>query len=111
MGGTRRHRRLFAAALIVPLGALASVFAPLIAFDGVVRAAVAPIGRPVRPSRLVADLLQLGFVLLAVGATDPMLSWLAVTAAATAALLPTAAHHTGPACWPLSAPALPCSAR
>jgi hypothetical protein len=84
---------LFAASLIVPLGALASVFAPLIAFDGVVRASIARSGRPVRPWRRVASLLQLGFVLLAVCASDPMLSWLAVTAAATAALAATAARH------------------
>jgi hypothetical protein len=82
---------LFLVALLVPLGALASVFAPLIAFDGVVRAWIARTGDGIRPWRQVAALLQLGFVLLAVCASDPILSWLAVTAATAAALLPTAA--------------------
>jgi hypothetical protein len=83
---------LFAATLIVPLGALASIFAPLIAFDGVVRARVAL--DSTRPWRRMASLLQLGFILLAVCATEPILSWLAVTAAATVALLPTTARHS-----------------
>jgi hypothetical protein len=84
---------LFGAALIVPLGALASVFAPLIAFDGVVRALVARTAEPLRPWRRLTSLVQLGFVLLAVCATAPILSWLAVTAAATAVLLPDAADR------------------
>ena len=84
---------LFGAALIVPLGALASVFAPLIAFEGVMRAWIARTVEPNRPWRRVASLLQLGFVLLAVCATGQILSWLALTAAATAALLPNAAEH------------------
>ena len=82
---------LFAAALIVPLGAVASVFAPLIAFEGVVRSWIARTGESIRPWRRAVSLLKLGFVLLAVCATGAILSWLAVTAAATAALLPTAA--------------------
>ncbi len=49
---------LFAASLIVPLGALASVFAPLIAFDGVVRAWIArvrPPGPAVAPGGIPAS--------------------------------------------------------
>jgi hypothetical protein len=86
---------LFATTLIVPLGALASVFAPLIAFDGVVRARVAQSGSAVGLSRRVASLLQLGFVLLAVCATEPLLSWIAVAGAASAALLRSAAEPPG----------------
>nr|WP_294510700.1 hypothetical protein [uncultured Rhodopila sp.] len=78
---------LFVATLTVPLGALASVFAPLIAFDGVVRARAGRAGGAPPPGRSLVFLLKLGLVLLAVCVNDPILSWLAVAAAATASML------------------------
>src|SRR5208337_4355005 len=80
---------LFAASVTIPLGPLAAIFAPLIAFDGMVRAWIARTRFALPAARRVTSLLELGFVLLAVCAPDPILAWLALTAAATAALLPT----------------------
>jgi hypothetical protein len=79
---------LFLAALTIPLDALASVFAPLIAFDGMVRAWLARRPDASAPAERLASLLKLGCILLAVGTTDPVLAWVAILAAAAAAVLP-----------------------
>ena len=80
---------LFVAALTVPLDALGSVFAPLIAFDGTVRAWIVRSPDASAPAERLASLLKLGFMLLAVCTTDPVLALVATLAAAMAALLPT----------------------
>jgi hypothetical protein len=79
---------LFVAALTVPLDALASVFAPLIAFDGTVRAWIMRRRDASPPAERLAALLQLGFTLLAVCTTDLVLALLASLAAALASPLP-----------------------
>ncbi len=78
---------LFLAALTVPLDTMASVFAPLIAFDGVVRAWIERRPGAMSPAARFAPLLTLGLTLLAVCAADPILSLLAILAAAMVGLL------------------------
>jgi hypothetical protein len=84
---------LFAASLTVPLDPLASVFAPLIAFDGLVRAWIVRRRGGVSLGRRLTTLTRLGCILLAVCSRDPILAWLAVVAAATVSLLPTASRQ------------------
>jgi hypothetical protein len=79
---------MVAATLVVPIEGLASVFAPLLALDGVVRSWVRRT-RPALPAyRRGAALAQTGFIILAVCAPNLMLAWLAVLAAMAMALLP-----------------------
>ena len=77
-----------AATLIVPLAPLATLFAPLLALDGVARSYV----RRTRSARTLirrgAALAQTGFTILAVCAPDLTTAWLAVLAAIATALLP-----------------------
>jgi hypothetical protein len=75
---------VLAASLTVPLDPLASVFAPLIAFAGVVRARAAY--HRGTTSRLATGALQLGFSVTAVCAADPVNAWLAILGAAASAL-------------------------
>jgi hypothetical protein len=77
---------LFVATLTVPLGALASVFAPLIAFDGIVRAWIERTTGAISPARRLASLLQLVCILLAITINEPMLAWLGVVGAVAAGL-------------------------
>jgi hypothetical protein len=79
---------MVAATLIVPIEGLASVFAPLLALDGVLRSWVRRT-RPALPAyRRGAALAQTGFIILAVCAPNLMMAWLAVLAAMAMALLP-----------------------
>jgi hypothetical protein len=80
---------VFVATLIVPLDLLASVFAPLLGLDGVLRVC-ARRNRGARSAvRRATALAQSGCVILAVCAPNAMVAWLAVLAAMAAALLPT----------------------
>jgi hypothetical protein len=79
---------LLAATLTVPLDALASVFAPLLAFDGMVQAWIERKDTAIPATARLTLLLRLGFVLLAVGTTQPVLAWLAVLTAAATTLVP-----------------------
>ena len=82
---------MFVATLTVPLNAYASVFAPLIALAGVLRAWAIRTRRT--PMRQTAMVLQLGFTLLAICATAPVAAWLAINAAVFAALFPILARR------------------
>jgi hypothetical protein len=84
---------IFVATLTVPLRSLASVFAPLIAFDGLLRAWIERNRAAVPVARRAASLLKLGFILLAVCTSDPILAWLAVLCAAAVSLPPVAADN------------------
>lgn len=77
-----------AATLIVPLGPLASVFAPLLALDGVMRSYMRRTRSTLTLARRGAALAQTGFTILAVCAPDLTTAWLAVLAALATALLP-----------------------
>jgi hypothetical protein len=78
---------LFAATLTVPLGAIASVFAPLTAFDGIVRAWIMRTADAIPPAQRLARLFQLACILLAIATNDPILAWLGVIGAVAADLL------------------------
>jgi hypothetical protein len=78
-----------AATVIVPLDPLASLFAPLLALDGVLRSCVRRNRHALTAIRRGVALAQTGFTVLAVCAPDPATTWLAVLAAMTLALLPT----------------------
>jgi hypothetical protein len=84
-----------AATLIVPLDPLASIFAPLLALDGVLRSWVRR-NRPALPvPRRGFALAQTGFTVLAVCAPNLTIAWLAVLAAMATALLPTLSRRWG----------------
>lgn len=95
---------MFIATLTVPLNAYASVFAPLIAFAGVLRAWSTRARHT--PVRQTATVLQLGFTLLAICATTPIAVWLAIVAAIFAALYPTLARRRDTAVLAVSAAGL-----
>jgi hypothetical protein len=79
---------MVAATLVVPLAPLASVFAPLLALDGVARSSVRRNRPALTVPRRTAALAQTGFTVLAVCAPDLTTAWLAVLAALAMALLP-----------------------
>lgn len=80
---------IFVATLIVPLDSLASVFAPLLGLDGVLRACVRRNRRGLLPLRRGAALLGTAFAITAVCIPDPAIAWLAVLAVIATALFPT----------------------
>ena len=80
---------IFAASLIVPLDSLASVFAPLLGLDGVLRSCVRRNRQALAPLRRATALAQTGFIVLAVCAPNLIVGWLAVVGAMATALLPT----------------------
>ncbi|MDR3530213.1 MAG: hypothetical protein P4L90_06645 [Rhodopila sp.] len=84
---------MFAGALTVPLDPLGSIFTPLIAIDGVLRAWSGRERTASGPSRRGAALLGLGCMLLAVATPNPIVAWLAVTGAIATALLPILERH------------------
>lgn len=99
---------VFATTFIIPLDPLASVFAPLLGLDGVLRSearrkprdgiqGLAPRGLLSRPETTLAGrglaLLNSLFLVLAVCAQNPMTAWFAILAAMAATLLPTNRHH------------------
>ena len=61
---------IFAASLLVPLDSLASVFAPLLGLDGVLRSCVRRKRQALAPLRRATALAQTGFIVLAVR-TEP----------------------------------------
>lgn len=77
------------ATLIVPLDSLASIFAPLLGVDGVLRSCGRRSRRALPPIRRGSALLQTALIVLAVCAPNLIIAWLAVLAAMTMALLPT----------------------
>ena len=97
---------LFAATLIVPLDSLASVFAPLLGLDGVIRSCVRRNRHALTTSRRGAALAQTGFGVLAVCSPDPMLAWLSILGAITTAVLPTLSKRWDSAILALLAAAL-----
>ncbi len=80
---------LFVATLIVPLDSLASVFAPLLGLDGVLRVCAQRNRKTRSPMRRATAWAQTACGIIAVCAPDLMVVWLAVLAAVAAALLPT----------------------
>lgn len=95
---------MFVATLTVPLNAHASVFAPLIALAGVLRAWSTRTRHTL--VRQAATVLQLGFTLLAICATAPVIAWLAIASAVFAALYPTLPRRKETAVLALSAAGL-----
>ncbi len=80
---------LFIGSLTVPLDPLAAVFAPLIGVWGIAEAwAMRKRGTRSLLHRALA-LAKLGCMLIAVGTPQPVIAWLAVVGAITAAMLPT----------------------
>jgi hypothetical protein len=79
---------MFASTLIVPLDGLASVFAPLLGFDAVMRSCVRRKRHGLPPPRRIFALLQSSFVLLAVCAPNVLVAWLALVGAMATFLLP-----------------------
>ncbi|HYZ22205.1 MAG TPA: hypothetical protein VE690_08620, partial [Rhodopila sp.] len=86
---------LFIVTITVPLDPIAAVFAPLLAFDGMLRAwaertrvAAAPFGH-------AAALIRAGLIVLAVASPVPLTAWFGITGAMIAALFPVMER-----CWP-----------
>jgi hypothetical protein len=80
---------MFGATLIVPLDSLASIFAPLLGLDGVLRACLRRNRSGLTMARRASALAQTGFTVLAVCAPNLIIAWVAVLAAMAMALLPT----------------------
>jgi len=79
---------LFVASLMIPLDPLAAVFAPLMAAWGMAEAWAARNRIAQSVAFRGAALAKLGFMLAAVGATQPVVAWLAVVGAISAAMVP-----------------------
>jgi hypothetical protein len=79
---------MFAASLAVRLDPLATIFAPLIGMWGIADAWAGRHRMAQSPARRLAASARLGLMLVAVGTTQPVLAWLAVTGAMTAPLFP-----------------------
>jgi hypothetical protein len=79
---------VFATTLIVPLDPLASVFAPLLGLDGILRSRVRRERTVLSPARRGIALLNSVFLVLAVCTPNPIVAWLAVLAAMATALPP-----------------------
>ncbi len=84
---------IFAATLTVPLDSLASVFAPLLGLDGVLRSCVRRNRHAPTMLRRGTSLAQTGFTVLAVCAPNLIVAWLAVVGAMATALLPMLARR------------------
>lgn len=80
---------IFVATLIVPLHALAAVFAPLLGLDGVLRSYRRRNRHGIGWAGRGSSLLTSGLAVLAVCAPDPVTAWLGLVGAVAAALLPT----------------------
>ncbi len=79
---------LFVACLAIPLDPLATVFAPLIAAWGMAEAWVARNRTAQNMAIRGAALAKLGFMLIAIGAVQPLIAWLAVVGTLSAAMVP-----------------------
>lgn len=79
---------VFLATLLVPLDPLAAVFAPLFAFEALLRAWVERRRLPAAPVGHVASLLRALGILLAVGAPEQTIGWLGIVLAAAACFWP-----------------------
>jgi hypothetical protein len=88
---------MFAATLLVPLHALAAIFAPLLGLDGVLRAWVRRRRSALTPMRRGAALAQSGFSILAVCTPDLLNAWLALLGAIAMEVLPTLSRRWGSA--------------
>jgi hypothetical protein len=86
---------MFAATLLVPLHALAAIFAPLLGLDGVLRAWMRRRRSALTPIRRGAALAQAGFAMLAVSAPDLLTAWLALLGAIAMSVLPTLSRRWG----------------
>jgi hypothetical protein len=75
---------ILAATLLVPVDSLASIFAPLLGLDGLVRSCTRRNRIGLTLIRRTAALLQSAFAILAVCAPNPVIAWLAIWAAMTA---------------------------
>ena len=97
---------MFAATLIVPLDSLASVFAPLLGLDGVMRSYARRNRFALTPTRRGSALLQSGFTILVVCDPNLIVAWLALLAAIAMAVLPTMSRRWNGAVLALLAAAL-----
>ena len=90
---------VFAATLVIPIDPIASVFAPLLGFDGVLRSEgrrkrhAGAEGQAPNATRFTLTgrglaLLNSIFLILAVSASDPLVAWFAILAAMATAVLP-----------------------
>lgn len=79
---------VFAATLLVPLDGLASAFAPLLGLDGALRSWARRNRSALTPGRRGLALLQSSFTVLTVCTSQPVVAWLALLAAASAAMIP-----------------------
>jgi hypothetical protein len=86
---------IFAATLFVPLDSLASIFAPLLGIDGVMRSCARRNRRALTAARRGSALLQSGLTVLAVCAPNLIVAWLAVVGAMAMALLPAMSRRWG----------------
>lgn len=84
---------LFAATVTQPVNTLASVFAPLIAFDGLERAWLARDRLAAPVVRRGLSVVKLGCCVAAVCAAEPVLAWMAIAGAAAASILPLAGRR------------------
>lgn len=91
---------VFAATLVIPIDPIASVFAPLLGLDGVLRSEgrrkrrAGAEGQAPNATRFTLTgrglaLLNSIFLILAVSASDPLVAWFAILAAMATAVLPT----------------------
>lgn len=91
---------VFAATLVIPIDPIASVFAPLLGLDGVLRSEgrrkrrAGAEGQAPNATRFTLTgrglaLLNSIFLILAVSASDPLMAWFAILAAMATAVLPT----------------------
>ncbi len=81
--------------LIVPLDTMATVFAPLLGLDGVLRSCARRNRTALSTIRRGGALMQSGLTVLAVCAPDLIVAWLAVLAAIAMASLPTLSRRWG----------------
>jgi hypothetical protein len=79
---------IFVATLTIPLDGLASVFAPLLGFDAVIRSCRRRNRKSLRLPHRIFVLLQSSFVLLAVCAPNMIVAWLALVGSLSTFLLP-----------------------
>jgi hypothetical protein len=84
---------VFALTLLVPLDSLASVFAPLLGLDGVLRSCQRRKREAMSPAGRALALLTSVLLVLTVCPSSPVIAWLAVLAAITTSSLPTLARR------------------
>ena len=84
---------VLAATLVVPLDAVASIFAPLLGLDGVLRSCRRRKRGAISPLKRGLAVLASLFLVLTVAIPDPVTAWLAMAGAISVSLLPTLARR------------------